>query len=131
MHKGIDKIIKNLPHVQTTQLTNKSYSYIHIKEPKWPYDSSALNLIGPFHSISKENTCTNVHVSSHKLYHSNPYPRQSSWSKLSRFSLEQNSGCSVDKLSSTTVDFIRSEGELKKTVPYMGSKMFCEHADNK
>ena len=30
----------------------------------------------------------------------------------------------VDKLSSTTVDFIMSEGELKKSVPYIGCKRF-------
>ena len=36
----------------------------------------------------------------------------------------------ADKLSSTTVDFIRSEGELKKTALYKGSKRFYEHAQN-
>ena len=34
-----------------------------------------------------------------------------------------------DKLSSTTVDFIRSDGELK-SVPYIGSKRFYKHAQN-
>ena len=35
----------------------------------------------------------------------------------------------VHKLSSTTVDFISSEGKLK-TSPYMGSKRFYKHAQN-
>ena len=36
--------------------------------------------------------------------------------EASWFSVEQNSCLVVDKLSSTSVDFIRSERELKKTV---------------
>ena len=43
------------------------------------------------------------------------------------FSLEQNCSWVEDKLSSTTVDFIRSEGYLKNST-YMGNVRFTEHA---
>ena len=46
--------------------------------------------------------------------------------EASWFSLEQNSCLVVDKLSSTSVDFIRSEWELKKTA-YMESNRLTEH----
>ena len=66
MCKDTDNL-SNIGTFSDSTIYKKSYRYIHIKPCKRPFDSTALDLIGPFHPSLKGNTYVlNIHVSPHE-----------------------------------------------------------------